>query len=99
MNKLTNEEVLHVAELARLKLSDEEIEKFSYQLKSLMDEINKITDVEIDTDTDEVLIAPFRLDCALRDDEFVNSSNAKEIINNAPVKFDNFIEVAGVFDE
>lgn len=97
MNKLTNEEVLHVAELARLKLSDEETEKFSHQLKSLMDEINKITDVEIDSE--EALIAPFRLDCSLRKDEFSNSQNPKEIINNAPVKFENFIEVAGVFDE
>ena len=35
MDKLSRNEVLHVAELGRLELTEEEIEKFSYQLKAL----------------------------------------------------------------
>lgn len=97
MNRLTDEEVLHIAELARLKLSDEEVLRFSYQLKSLMDEIDKISCEEIDLD--EGLISPCKEACALREDTFLNSSDCFGIIDNAPVKFDNFIEVAGVFDE
>ena len=44
MKRLTNEEVLHVAKLARLKLTEEEVEKYAYQLKSILDEINKINE-------------------------------------------------------
>ena len=36
MEKLTREEVLHVAELARIKLSEEEIEKYQVELKKLL---------------------------------------------------------------
>ena len=42
MDKLSKEEVLHVAKLARLELSDEEIEKYRKDLKDLFDEIEKI---------------------------------------------------------
>ncbi len=42
MDKLSKEEVLHVAHLARISLTDEEIEKFRVQLKVLMDDIDKI---------------------------------------------------------
>ena len=35
MDKLSKEEVLHVAKLARLELSDEEIEKYRKDLKDL----------------------------------------------------------------
>jgi len=45
MNRLKNVEVLHVANLAKLELDEKEVEKFSYQLKSIMDEIDKIKDV------------------------------------------------------
>lgn len=49
MDKLSREEVLHVAELGRLWLSEEEIEKFSYQLKLLFNEIDKINDIKLET--------------------------------------------------
>ena len=34
--KLTKEEILHVANLAKIKLSDEEVERFQVQLKKLL---------------------------------------------------------------
>lgn len=97
MNKLTKDEVLHVAYLARLDLSEEEIEKFSYQLKSLFDEINEINNIKINSD--DKLIAPITNNCVLSDDDAICFENKKAIIDNAPCKYDNFIEVAGVFDE
>ena len=56
MDKLSKEEVLHVAHLARISLTDEEIEKFRVQLKVLMDDIDKIKDVK-DFD-DEMMYTP-----------------------------------------
>lgn len=97
MDRLSKDEVLHVAELGRLKLSDEEIEKFSYQLKALFSEIEKVN--EIDLEVSDGMIAPSTNNCVLREDEVITCSNTKELIENAPCKFDNFIEVGGVLDE
>ena len=44
--KLTKEEVLHVADLARIKLTEEEIEKFQVQLKQLLEDVEKINEVK-----------------------------------------------------
>ena len=42
MEKLDKEKVLHVASLAKLHLTEEEVEKFSYQLKDILTEIFQI---------------------------------------------------------
>ena len=39
MDKLSREEVLHVAELARINISEEEIEKYQVELKQLLNEV------------------------------------------------------------
>lgn len=97
MDKLSREEVLHVAELGRLWLSEEEIEKFSYQLKLLFNEIDKINDIKLETR--EVLINPSDNKCVLFEDCGVNFDRPNVLVNNAPKKFDNFVEIRGVFDE
>lgn len=47
MDKLSREEVLHVAHLGKLYLDEEEIEKYKIQLKQIMDEVNKIKNLDI----------------------------------------------------
>ena len=42
MDKLSREEVLHVAHLGKLYLNDEEIEKYKIQLKQIMDEVIRL---------------------------------------------------------
>lgn len=96
MEKLTKDEVLHVAELARLKLSDLEIDKYARDLYLLLEEINKIQNIDIDGD---VMISPSMCDCDLSEDVPVVCDYSSEIIKNAPNNSLNFVEVAGVFDE
>ena len=38
-DKLTKEEVLHVAKLARIDITEEEIEKYQVELKQLLNEV------------------------------------------------------------
>lgn len=97
MDKLSKEEVMHVAKLGRLDLLDEEVDKFSYQLKELFNEIDKIN--EIDLKVEDTLISPCEDKCTLFEDKSVCFENSKVLIENAPKRFDNFIEVAGVFNE
>ncbi len=45
---IDREEVLHVAQLARLKLSDEELEPIAAELSAVLDHIAKIGELSLD---------------------------------------------------
>ena len=96
MEKLSKEEVLHIADLAMLDLTEEEIDKYSIELKALFNEIDKVNSVDIDTDS---IFSNSEESMIMFNDEYVEYEEYKELINNAPNKSENFIEVAGVFDE
>lgn len=97
MDRLTRDEVLHVAMLGRLKLTEEEVEKYSYQLKALFNEIDKFN--EIDLEEKEELISPSLEKCQTFNDLPISNNNYSILIDNAPRTYDKFIEVRGVFDE
>jgi len=95
--KLSREEVLHVAGLAKIKLTDEEVEKFQVQLKKLLKDVEKINDV-VGFD-DEILIAPWESDTVLRKDEPGSMLDPKEVVENAPRHSGNYISVPVVIAE
>ncbi|MBR4262336.1 MAG: Asp-tRNA(Asn)/Glu-tRNA(Gln) amidotransferase subunit GatC [Bacilli bacterium] len=94
---LTREEVLHVARLARIELTEEEIEKYRYQLKTLMDDVDKIKDVELKTE--ERLISPATENATLREDTPGEMLDPEEIMKNVPESNGNFVEVPVMIDE
>ena len=89
--KLTKEEVLHVADLARIKLTEEEIEKFQVQLKQLLEDVEKINEVK--GYDDDILIACWENNAELRKDEPGKMLDPKEVLENAPRKSGNYIAV------
>ena len=97
MDKLTKEEVLHVADLGKLDLSDEEIDRFSYQLKELFNEIDKVNEINIDVS--EGIFSPLNNECEMFEDNYTVFEDPIKLVDNAPEKLENFVEVAGVFDE
>lgn len=97
MDKLSKEEVLHVANLARISLTNEEIEKFRIDLKILMDDIDKIKDVE--GFDDEMMYTPVDFNTRLREDEVGDMLTKDEVIKNAPAKNGSFIEVPVMINE
>ena len=97
MDKLSREEVLHVAHLARISLTEEEIEKFRGELKVLMDDIDKIKEVE-DFD-DEMMYTPINDNTRLREDVVGDMLSVKEATINAPKKNGSFIEVPVMINE
>lgn len=96
-DKLTREEVLHVAELARIKISEEEIEKYQIDLKKLLKDVEKINEVK--GYDDEILIASWNEETKLRKDESEEMLNPKQVIENAPRHSGNYIEVPVVISE
>ena len=97
MDRLSKEEVLHVANLARISLTEEEIEKFRVQLKVLMDDIDKIKSVK-DYD-DEMMYTPIEEVTRLREDVVGSMLSAKDATINAPKKNGSFIEVPVMINE
>lgn len=91
MEKLTREEVLHVAELARIKLSEEEIEKYQVELKKLLNDVEKINEVK--GYDDEILISCWEENAKLRKDEKGEMLNPKEVLENVPRHSGNYIAV------
>lgn len=94
---LTKEEVMHVAELARIKINEEEIEKFRVELGSLLEDVEKINDV-VGYD-DEIMIASWNQDTKLRDDEVGEMLSPKEVLENVPRHSGNYISVPVVIGE
>ncbi len=94
---LTEKEVLHVARLARINLTDEEVMKYRIQLKQLLDDVDKIKDVKIDDD--EQLITPIDEKAVLRSDEAGEMLEPEDIMKNVPVSNGNFVEVPVMINE
>ena len=45
---ITRDEVLHVARLARLALSDEEVERLTAELGAILDAVSKVAELDLD---------------------------------------------------
>jgi aspartyl-tRNA(Asn)/glutamyl-tRNA(Gln) amidotransferase subunit C len=44
---ITREEVLHVARLARLELTDDEVDRFVVQLSAIIDAVSKVSELDL----------------------------------------------------
>lgn len=97
MDRLTKEEVLHVARLARIDVTEEEIEKYQVQLKQLLNDVEKIKNVELKGE--DKLIAPVDHNCDLRDDVAGDMLSSEDIMRNVPASNGNFVEVPVMINE
>ena len=79
---IDREQVLHVAKLARLKLTDEEVERMAGELSVILDSIEKIGELELEgvEPTSHVV----NLENVLRADEPRPSLPRERALDNAP---------------
>lgn len=95
--RLTTDEVRHVAELAKLRLTEAEIEQFSGQLSAILDYAERLQEV----DTSSVPPTPYVLPLVnvMRDDVPEPSLSNEQALLNAPDSEDGFFRVRAVFEE
>ncbi len=67
MAKLSKGDVIHVAKLAKLDLSDAEVEKFRSQLSKVIDQVGELS--EVDTSETEAIAQTTGLENVERNDE------------------------------
>lgn len=82
--KITRAEVEYVAHLARLNLSDDELEKMTNQLDNILSYVAKLD--ELDTEGVEPTTHAFSISNAFREDIVHKSLSQKEALQNCPVK-------------
>ena len=95
--KLTKDQVKHVAKLAKLTISDEEVDKLESQLSETLEYVDKLN--EIDTENVEPTQSVTGLSNVMRDDETGPSLSQKEALQNAKSTEKGFFKVKAIFKE
>jgi aspartyl-tRNA(Asn)/glutamyl-tRNA(Gln) amidotransferase subunit C len=93
---LTADEVRWVAKLARLELTDAELELMTRQLSGIVDFVAQLQAVE--TEGVEPLAHPLDLSNVFRNDEPAPSLRADDALANAPARSGDFYRVPAVLD-
>ena len=91
MARITKEEVLHVARLARLELSDDEVAKFQEQLSDIIEAVSKVS--ELDLSDVPPTAHPLELANAWAEDEPHECLSLDEVFANAPDREDDHFKV------
>ncbi|RIK41425.1 MAG: Asp-tRNA(Asn)/Glu-tRNA(Gln) amidotransferase GatCAB subunit C [Chloroflexi bacterium] len=94
---LTLDEVRHVAELAKLRLTDDEVAQYAEQLSAILEYAERVQTV----DTSNVPPTPYvlPLETILREDVPEPGLSNDEALANAPDSADGFFRVRAVFEE
>lgn len=94
---ISRSDVEHVARLARLGLSDEEIDRMQVQLSSILETIAKLADV----DTSQVgpTAQVIALENVMRDDEVRQPMPREAALANAPLREGPMLRVPVVLEE
>lgn len=94
--KLRREEVLHIAELIKLALSEEETELFAEQLSEILDYAQKLN--QLDTDAIPPTAQAIYRRNVTRADVPRPSLSPEEALANAPQRQDGFFRVRPILE-
>lgn len=95
--ELTTEDVRHIAQLARVALSDEEVERFRGELWSILEHCQALN--EVDTADVPPTAQSFNLVNVERDDEAGSADPTDEVLANAPRRESDYFRVRAVLDQ
>jgi aspartyl-tRNA(Asn)/glutamyl-tRNA(Gln) amidotransferase subunit C len=95
MSKLSRDDVLKLALLSRLKLNDEEIERYRGELSSILEYVEKLNSVDVSGLEPTYQVTGLKN--VMREDEQIDYGYATEdLLKNAPAVKDNQFKVKRV---
>lgn len=94
--KLSREEVLHIARLARLGLTEEDVDKFGEQLSNILENFEILQ--QVDTKDVPPTAQSITLQNVMRDDEVTPSLPPEDILANAPRREGECFRVRAVLE-
>ncbi len=95
--KLSREDVLHLATLCRLGLSEEEIERLQEQLSHILENFEVMQ--QVDTSDVPPTAYPIPLENVVREDEVAPSLPQSDILANAPHQEEGYFRVKVVLEQ
>ena len=93
---LTPADVLHIARLARIELSEDDVSRFAAQLSGILDHFAALS--AVDTEGVEPTAHPLPLANVMRDDEVAPSLRREEVLANAPDQEEGYLRVRAVLE-
>lgn len=96
MSRISKEEVKHVAHLARLALTEEDIQKFTQQLDAMITYAEQLN--ELDTENVEPTSHVLNMKNVMREDISEKGLPVEEVLKNAPEHEDGQIKVPSIIE-
>lgn len=93
---VTHEQVRHIAKLAQIAMSEEELERLVPELNNILGWVEQLG--EVDTEGVEPLATVIEQKLRLRDDEVTDGNRRDEILANAPDAEHGFFAVPKVIE-
>jgi aspartyl-tRNA(Asn)/glutamyl-tRNA(Gln) amidotransferase subunit C len=94
--KLSREEVQHIAELARLALSDEEVALYQEQLSAILEHFERLQELDVEAVPPTATVLPLR--SVMRADEPRPPLPRERILANAPAAEEGCFKVPAVLE-
>jgi aspartyl-tRNA(Asn)/glutamyl-tRNA(Gln) amidotransferase subunit C len=94
--KLSQEQVLHIARLAKLGLTEDEVEKMSEQLSNILENFEILN--RVDTNGVPPTAQPNALTNVLKDDIVKPSMSQDDVLANAPQRDGDYFKVKVVLE-
>ena len=95
--KIDQSQVIKVAKLSRLDLTEDEVQEFTGQLSAILDYVEKMN--ELDTTGVEPLAHCLPVSNVLREDSAKESLGTEKVLANAPQSDDEFFKVPKILDD
>lgn len=96
MAKISKQDVEHAAELARIKLTDNEISKFAAELETILGHIAELSQAPTEKIAEIAQISGLKN--VSRDDFIEPGLSVEAVLRNAPVQENSFFKTKKVFE-
>lgn len=94
---ITADEVKHVAKLAKLEFTDDELQMFAGQMDDIIKMVQQLG--EVDTEGVPVTSTVAEAKNVMREDEAVKGTDRDKLMHNVPQKDKGFVKVPAIIDE
>lgn len=93
---VTEEDIKHVAKLAKLEISDKGIEHFTNQMDRIIEMVEQLS--ELDTDNVPIMTHGMETYSVMREDEAIPGTDREKLFKNVKRSQDGLVKVPAMID-
>ncbi len=97
MAEVSRKEVQHVAQLARMALTSQDLERVGTELNRILEHFNRLQ--ELDTEDVAPTSHAIPMTNVFREDQVGESLSVEDVVENAPERSDEFFKVPRILEE